>query len=116
MPPVSPGSWVTASFVQNWNRIKDGEPCIIITQNDGIVFKMVTNQLEKDNTFLLCSTNPAYEPYAINVAEVSEIWRFEHYISAELPEPNLSRDELAQAVVDLQREVALIRNTMRPKV
>lgn len=113
MPPVSSGSWVTGSFIQNWNQIKDGEPCIVVTQDEGIVFKRVTNRIKEEGALMLSSTNPAYEPYLIPVSDISEIWRFVNYISPEIPEPNLSRDELAQAVIDLQKEVAQIRNQMR---
>ena len=35
-----------------------------------------------------------------------------HFISAELPEPNLSRDELARSVVDLRKEVSHLRKAM----
>ena len=35
-----------------------------------------------------------------------------HYISPELPEPNLSRDELIQTVLGLQREVSVIRTRL----
>jgi hypothetical protein len=35
-----------------------------------------------------------------------------HFISHELPEPNLSRDELARSVLDLRKEVGQLRMTM----
>lgn len=35
---------------------------------------------------------------------VRTIWKFVHFISAELPEPNMSRDELARSVVELRKE------------
>lgn len=112
MPPVSEGSWVTGEYVQNWQTIRDGQPYIIITKEDGIVFKVVYNQLKTTGGLLLCSTNPAYSPYEVPIAEVFEVWKFVHFISHELPEPNLSRDDLARSVVDLRREVGQLRMTM----
>ena len=79
MLPISEGSWVTASFIQNWETIKDGTPCIIVTQNDGIVFKVVYKQLEKNQTLLLVSTNRNYKPYELQIGKVIEIWKFETY-------------------------------------
>ena len=38
-----------------------------------------------------------------------EIWKFVHFISQELPEPNLTRDELARSVMVLQKEVGQLR-------
>lgn len=113
MPPVSDGSWVTGEYLQNWNFIRNGHPYIVITKDDGIVFKIVYNQIEDNGCLLLCSTNPAYEPYEIPVESVNEIWKFTHYISSELPEPNLDRTELSNTVLQLQRDVKRLQNTMR---
>jgi len=115
MPPVSDKSWVTGEFVQNWNTIKDGYPYIVVTENEGIVFKMIYKQFDKNQTLLLCSTNPIYEPYEINVNEVNEIWKFVNYISNEMPEPNLNRDQLNSSISGLQRELREIKNTLRKK-
>ena len=112
MPPVSEGSWVTGEYVQNWQTIRDGQPYIIITKEDGIVFKVVYNQLKTTGGLLLCSTNPVYQPYEVPISEVFEVWKFVHFISHELPEPNLSRDELTRSVLDLRKEVGQLRMTM----
>ena len=113
MPPVSNGSWVTGEYLQNWNFIRNGNPYIVITKDEGIVFKIVYNQVEDNGTMLLCSTNPAYEPYEIAVESIQEIWKFTHYISSELPEPNLNRNELSSTVLQLQRDVKKLQNTLR---
>lgn len=113
MPPVSDKSWVTGEFVQNWKTIKDGYPYIVVTENDGLVFKLLYNQLDKNQTLLLCSTNPIYEPYEININEVYEIWKFVNYISNEMPEPNLSRDKLNSSLLNMQKEIREIKNTLR---
>jgi len=110
MPPVPEGSWVTGEFLQNWNYIKNGHPYLIVTKEDGIVFKVVYNKIREQQCFLLCSTNPIYEPYEMPVSDVLEIWQFVNYISSEMPEPNLSRDELASTVLGLQREVSQLKN------
>jgi transcriptional regulator with XRE-family HTH domain len=112
MPPVGEGSWVTGEYVQNWQTLRDGQPYIIITKDDGIVFKVVYNQLKTTGTLLLCSTNPAYQPYEVPISEVLEIWKFVHFISHELPEPNLTRDELSRSVMDLRKEVGQLRMVM----
>src|SRR5690606_6638463 len=53
MPPVADGSWVTGEYLQNWNFILNGHPYIVITKDDGIVFKIVYNQIEKNGSLLL---------------------------------------------------------------
>jgi hypothetical protein len=84
----------------------------VVTKDDGIVFKVVYNQLKEKGTLLLCSTNPLYAPYEVPVTNVLEIWKFVHFISNELPEPNLSRDELARSVLELRKEVGHLRLAM----
>ena len=113
MPPVSDNSYVTGEFIQNWETIKDGYPYIIITQDEGVVFKIVYKQLTKNQTLLLCSTNPFYEPYEVNINEISELWKFVNYISSEAPEVNQSRNQLDNTVKNLQKEVQLIKNTLK---
>ncbi len=84
MLPIPNGTWVTGSYIQNWKTLKDGTPCIIVTQDDGIVFKIVYNQLEKNQTFLLVSSNPVYKPYTIEIKNIVEIWKFETYNGFEI--------------------------------
>ncbi len=115
MPPVSDRSWVTGEFIQNWKTIKDGYPYLIVTESDGVVFKVVYKQFDKNQSLLLCSTNPTYKPYEINVNEVVEVWKFVNYISAEIPEPNLSRDQLSNSMLDINKELREIKNTLKKK-
>ena len=86
MPPVSNGSFVTGEFIQNWNYIKNGYPYIVVTKDERIVFKILYNQLKKNKTFLLCSTNPSYESYEVHVEEIMEIWKFTNFINSDAPE------------------------------
>lgn len=83
MLPVPEGSWVTCSYVENWEQIKDGKACVVVTKDEGIVFKLVYKRLNKGK-FLLVSTNPNYSPYEIQVAKVAEFWQFETYNSFEI--------------------------------
>jgi transcriptional regulator with XRE-family HTH domain len=84
MLPIPEGAWVTASFIQNWELIKEGTPCIIVTLEEGIVFKVVYKQLEKNQTLLLVSSNRNYKPYELPIQNVIEIWKFETYNGFEI--------------------------------
>jgi transcriptional regulator with XRE-family HTH domain len=113
MPPVSNGSWVTGEYLQNWNHVKDGYPYIVVTKDDGVVFKVLYNKVKDKGTFMLCSTNPEYSPYEVPVGEIYEIWKFSNYISSELPEANISKDRLTNTVMNLQRELAEIKAVIK---
>lgn len=112
MLPIPDGSWVTGEFVQNWNLIREGQAHIILTLDDGIVFKVIGNQMQPGGVFRLLSLNPAYEPYDIHVKDVREIWKFVHYISAELPVPNVPKNEIVTSIETLSREVAQLKSQL----
>lgn len=84
MLPIPENAWVTGSFIQDWNDIKNGTPCIVVTKDDGVVFKLVYPNLKEEKSFQLVSSNRIYEPYSISVEEVLEIWQFETWNSFEV--------------------------------
>lgn len=77
MLPIPPGAWVTCSYIQNWTNLKDGTPCILVTIDDGIVFKVVYRKTE--SLLLLVSTNRKFKPYEMELNQVVEIWKFETF-------------------------------------
>ncbi|MFA9391408.1 MAG: XRE family transcriptional regulator [Prolixibacteraceae bacterium] len=77
MLPIPPGAWVTCSYVQDWTQLKEGTPCIVVTVEDGIVFKVLYQKTE--NQFLLVSTNRKFKPYELGITKVVELWKFETY-------------------------------------
>jgi len=86
MPPLPSGSIIIAEFVQDWTTIKSGTPCIIVTQNQGIVFKYIYNNLKEDKSLLLVSSNPIYQPFSVSSSDIIEVWLFSAFISKEIPE------------------------------
>ena len=105
MPPVGEGSYVVGEFVQNWMTIRSGTPCIVVTKDDGIVFKIVHNSLEVNQSFQLCSTNTFYKPYLVHANDILEMWKFVNYISPELPEVRMDDQQLSKSIQELQKEV-----------
>ncbi|PJF33754.1 MAG: DNA-binding protein, partial [Phototrophicales bacterium] len=98
MLPIPDKSWVTGEFTEDWRHIKDGTPCIILTLDEGIVFKVVENKIDTDGQFILHSLNTLYDPYPIDVKDIREVWKFVHYISSEMPDRNIEKDELVREV------------------
>jgi len=109
MLPIPEGSWVTGEFVQDWHEIISGKAYVIFTLNDGIVFKVVENNLSNDGKLILYSLNPVYEPYEVHISEVKEIWKFVHFISSELPDPVLPEKQLFQAVAAMKNDLERIK-------
>jgi transcriptional regulator with XRE-family HTH domain len=109
MLPIPHGSWIIAEFVHDWRDVKDGSAYIVVTREDGLVFKVVYNQLRKHKNFLLRSLNAAYEPYEVPVNEVVEMWKFINYISSDLPGPESTQDQLSKLVMQLQSDISQIK-------
>ena len=82
-------------------------PHIVVTKNDGVVFKRIENDLPGGSRLVLHSDNPAFAPYAVAGDDVVEVWRAAAYLSFELPSAlgwtTGFRGELAQRIGHAQR-------------
>jgi len=104
MLPIPEGSDVIASFVEDWTGIKPKTACIVILNGtNDFVFKLVT--VQGDKTLLLESLNKAYQPYAVEVNEVLEIWQFHSYHTKELPAPETGLDEIKRMISNLKESI-----------
>jgi transcriptional regulator with XRE-family HTH domain len=116
MLPIPDQSWVIGEYVENWHDVKNGHAYILLTQEEGIVFKIAVNELKKRKKFVLHSKNPAYQPYEIDVNEVREVWKFVNYISSEMPESEKGKDELLGIVEKMEEELLVIKNRLREAI
>jgi transcriptional regulator with XRE-family HTH domain len=105
MLPLEPGTIIVGEYVENWESVKDGQCCIVVTGSEGIVYKRITNRVEDEGKFILHSDNPAYLPYTVPVEDVMEMWKAKAFISMSFPDPEMSLQKLAGIVMDLQQEV-----------
>jgi len=113
MLPIPDKSWVIAEYLENWHDIRDGQAYVILTREEGLVFKVAYNQIRKRKNLLLKSLNTIYEPYEISMNEVAEVWKFCNYISAEIPEVQLPRQELQTSIVKLEEELNTLKKAIK---
>jgi len=109
MLPILHGSWVTGEYMQDWTTIKSGEPCVVLTYDEGIVFKVVENHVVDKQMLILHSLNPVYRSYSVEASSVKEIWRFVHYISSEMPPSTATNELLVKTVADLKNDLELMK-------
>lgn len=112
MIPIPDGAWVTGEFLQDWLMIRNRQAYIILTIDEGIVFKVAENKIETDGILTLHSLNPLYPPYDIHVNDIKEVWKFVNYISAVMPDASTNNDQIFEAIRNLQSEVRNIQNKM----
>ncbi|RZS98576.1 XRE family transcriptional regulator [Cecembia calidifontis] len=76
MLPIPEGAWLVCEYVDDWFSIKDGGKYVIVTEQDGVTFKIAYNQIKDQERLLLCSSNPIYKPFYVNISDVREVWRY----------------------------------------
>ncbi|MCF8225042.1 MAG: LexA family transcriptional regulator [Bacteroidales bacterium] len=113
MLPIPDKAYVTGEFVTDWNGIVTGEAYVVLTLNDGIVFKIVENKIRDEGLLTLYSLNPLYEPFDVKVTNVREMWKFVNFISQELPEPVLPGNQLVKTVAGLQQEMQKLKKQLK---
>ena len=111
MLPIPDQSWVTGEFVLDLSQIQNNQLYIILTLNEGIVFKKMQNELTGKGSFRLISLNPEYKPYDLPLTEIREVWKFVHYITANIPEHSGS-DLLSRQIEAIKNDIEEIKNKL----
>ena len=113
MLPIPHGAWVTGVFIQDWNTIHDKDAYIILTVEEGIVFKVVENRIRQEGILILHSLNPFYKPFEINVNAIREVWQFVNFISPKIPDnPSSETYHLTETVRKLQNDIQAIQTKL----
>lgn len=68
------GDMVVASYVENWNDIRDDDVYVVVAE-DGIVVKRVQNMIDRASGILITSDNPQYAPDFIAAEKIYEVWK-----------------------------------------
>lgn len=106
MEPIKSGSYIICEYLVNWNEIIDNKPYILISKDEGIVYKRLINNLDINGEIILKSDNPEYEPYTLKAEEVHEIWKALGFISFELPEKEeLSVNTLHKMLIEMKKDL-----------
>lgn len=112
MLPIPDGSIVIGEFVQDFYNIKTNEACIVVTRDEGIVFKIAENNIRKKQSLRLISLNKEYEPYDVPISEVKEVWKFVCYLNTKIPEPETDIAKVMHSVNEMKLELQQIKDRM----
>jgi len=113
MNPIPDKSWVIGEYLENWFEIKDGQAYIILTIDDGIVFKLVNNNLKKKRTLELVSLNEEFKPYEVQANEVKEVWKFCNYISSEMPDTSVQKHSIFSKIERMEKEIGELKSVFK---
>lgn len=107
MLPIPSGAIVFGSYVESLTDIRSGELYVIVTKEEGIVFKRVYNLVKEERKLLLVSDNKAYEPYPVAAEDVLEVWQARGYFSNKFPDSPGAADpateQLALKLIQLSK-------------
>jgi len=111
MLPLESGSIVICSYVERLDAIKDGKTYVVISKDNGLVYKRVKKNKESHSVTLI-SDNEAYLPYAISFDEIAEMWEyyahlgfsdkkvtFDHFIEEKIKDMHHKISDIHQALV-----------------
>jgi transcriptional regulator with XRE-family HTH domain len=113
MLPVKSGSYIVARFIDDIRNLKNGSTYIVLTLNDGLVYKRVYNKIEEHGMLLLASDNKKYDPYYVAIEEVMELWEFTCSINTqEYDEHELKISSIATMLTQLGVELKELQKTI----
>lgn len=106
MLPMEPGCIIISQYLEKIKDIKDGHCYIIVSKENGLVYKRVRKD-EKGKKLHLFSDNETYLPYTLEYEEIDEIWK--HYAHLSFSDTKDTFDSMInEKISDIQRKVTEI--------
>lgn len=107
MLPLPSGSIVVGEYVEDWTSVKVGQTYIVVSGDEGVVYKRIGQKYKEGKGLLLVSDNKLYDPYWIPAEDVLEVWKAKAYISTELPEPGPepTMESLTSMIAQMQKQI-----------
>jgi SOS-response transcriptional repressor LexA len=112
MLPTPSGSVIVGEKVENVEELKNNAACIVISRNEGIVYKRVQKNGRQKNKLTLISDNPSFHPYTVNTEEVVEMWQAQVVIAKVNLQQRWDMHQLTNIVSDLQEQVISLKKRM----
>jgi hypothetical protein len=92
--------------------VKSNQTYIVVSRNEGIVYKRVIKNNKLKNKFTLISDNTVFQPYQVNAEDVLELWRAQMVISKANTQQRWDVNQLASLVSNLQDQVTVLKKKM----
>jgi phage repressor protein C with HTH and peptisase S24 domain len=110
MLPVKDGAFVVAKFVEDIADIKNGRTYVVLTKDDGLVYKRIYKS-DDVSKITLSSDNKTYQPYDITLNNVLELWEFTCCINTqEYDEKELKLSSIMTMFQELKVELEAVKN------
>lgn len=112
MLPTQSGSVIVGEKVDNLEEVKNSNTYIVISRNEGIVYKRILKNNRTKAKVTLVSDNPLYEPYQVNTDEIVELWLAQMILAKTNVQQRWDVNQLASLVNNLQEQVSTLKKKM----
>ncbi|MEP7141345.1 MAG: LexA family transcriptional regulator [Ferruginibacter sp.] len=112
MMPTPSGSIIVGEKIDNTEDVKNDQAYIVVSRNEGIVYKRIVKNNRSKNKLTLVSDNPQYQPYQVNAEDVVELWQAQMVISKVSAQQRWDMNSLASMVNNLQSQVTNLKKKM----
>src|ERR1700742_799765 len=112
MLPTPSGSVIVGEKIDDMEEVKSNQTYIVVSRNEGIVYKRVMKNNKSRNKLTLISDNTAYQPYNVNSDDVIEVWKAQMVISKANTQQRWDVNQLANLVTNLQDQVTSMKKKM----
>lgn len=112
MMPTPSGSIIVGEKIEHTEDVKNDQAYIVVSRNEGIVYKRIVKNNRSKNKLTLVSDNPQYQPYQVNAEDVVELWQAQMVISKVSAQQRWDMNSLASMVNNLQSQVTTLKKKM----
>lgn len=112
MLPTPSGSVIVGEKVDSFDDVKNNAACIVVSRNEGVVYKRVQKNARQKNKLILVSDNPAFHPYTVNSDEILEMWQAQMVISRANTQQRWDMNQLSSMVTNLQEQVTSLKKRL----
>lgn len=112
MLPTPSGSIIVGEKVDSIDDVKNNMAYIVVSRNEGIVYKRIVKSNKAKNKLSLVSDNPQYQPYQVNTEDVVELWQAQTVISKVTQQQRWDVNSLANLVNNLQDQVSVMKKKL----
>lgn len=109
MLPTPSGSVIVGEKIDKMDDLKNNAACIVVSRNEGVVYKRVQKNTRNQAKLTLISDNPVFQPYTVSAEDVLEMWEAQVVISKTSSMQRWNVNQLANIVTDLQQQVSSLK-------
>ena len=109
MLPTPSGSIIVGEKINSLDDAKNSTAFIVVSRNEGIVYKRVEKSNRNKSKITLVSDNTSYQPYQVNAEDILELWQAQMVITKVASQQRWDVNQLASLVSNLQEQVTVLK-------